>query len=71
MAHTLANRLQGFKTRPELGGVDADTLQRTVVHRQEDRCRCLPVLVIVVVMSVPHISSTRSCLDRPVMRFVP
>jgi len=66
MAHALANRLQGFETRPALGGVDADTLQRTVILRQEDRCVAFRRSHRRGRVRAPH-SMHSPYLDRPVM----
>ena len=65
---TLADGLQGFKARPLLGGVDAHTLCRVMIHRDKDRY--LPILVGVCRRHIgpPHrIDLLRD--DRSVMGF--
>ena len=68
-AHALAERLERLEPRRPAGGVDADTLGRAVIHRDEDRG--LTSSAKVEVRSVPHISSTRSVRRVPSWVFGP
>ena len=63
-ADTLVDGLQGFKPGAMQGRMDAHALGRTMLHRHKDgpgpSCR-----VKVVVISGPHIVSTRSVMIVP------
>ena len=57
-AHPLADRLQRFEARASLGGVQTHANRRAMVFCPRRRRLRFPVAKAVVVMSVPHISST-------------